>query len=496
MNRAHAAIAAAAVALAGCDWVQYAFMNSIPLEGRLPPGAALDVYIGVDGISWDTLQEATARGGFSGPSWRAAKLITLFPGTSDASWTRTLRTAKTGGYEFEYYDPHSDSIVNGGLAGVGRHITPTVHESLSFEAPYLEAFDYRSNGYLHAFYAYEDTWTSLGESLDNLFLILDGRAETTTVFTAYLLESDVLGHLATPSDCLRMLTMLASRMEEFRRAHPDRRVRYTLISDHGMDFTGIPGERLLDLRQELPKVGVTPVESLGGRDPAQGVFAIPIVHTRVTYLALHTHPALVAEVALRSSGLESVDFAVARLSPPAGPAGAKAGAWFGIWTGGRLSATFGYDALTSSYVLPAGGDFARWDVPIAFASGEPFRLVPDEELFRLTRHGRYPDLFYRARTSLSDLSVQTPADVLLSFRTGWGSVGFRLPADLDSFSGASHGSADSLGSAGILLTEVRELPEVVRADGFLDLFPAVAEHLRRRGVEQVPADPDAARPLR
>jgi hypothetical protein len=482
--------AAALFALCACDWVGEAFLNSIPVQGTAT--GDFYVYLAVDGLSLRTVQDAAARGAFSGPQWKVAKFVTMFPGTSDASWTRILHTPKIPGYEFEYYDPRSDSLVNSGLAGVGRHLMPTVSESLSFEAPYLAAFDYRANGYTHSFEAYRDTWVSLGDSLDNLFFTLEGRAETDSVFTAYLLESDVLGHIATPEDCAKMLSMLADRIEQFRTSHPRRAFHFTLLSDHGMDFAGIQGDHLLDFKDELPKVGITAVRSLAGRDPRKEVYAIPVVHTRVTYLALHTHPDLIAEVGSRIARLESVDFTASRIAAPAGAPAARE--WYGLWSEGRLAASFGYVPETSSYVIPASAGLARFGMPLGFAAGEAFKTVPDEELFERSKDGKYPDLFYRVRTALTDVGVDFPSDVLVSFRTHWGSVGFRLPGGLDAFAGGSHGAADDAGTLGVLISDERDLPDAVRADGFLALFPHAAQHLRDRGLKLLEGDPDAARP--
>jgi hypothetical protein len=350
----------------------------------------------------------------------------------------------------------------------------------------MAAFDYRSNGYTHGFEAYRDTWVSLNDSLDNLFFILEGRARTGGTFTAYLMESDVLGHVGTPEDCTHLLLMLAGRIEEFRAAHPERRFHFTLFSDHGMDFTGIPADRLLDFKDELPKVDVVPVTTLADRDPAAGVFAIPIVHTRVTYLALHTHEERIADVAERVSNLESVEFATGRLASPRDAPPARE--WYGIWAQGRLALAFGYIPETSSYVVR--GDGAQFGIPIT--SG----IVRDEDLFDLTKDGRYPDLLYRIRTGLGTVGVEYPAQVLVSFRTGWGSVGFRLPGGLADFSGGSHGAADDLSTLGVLVSDERELPDAVRADSLLTLFPRLARHLRDRGLTLVEGDPDAARPLR
>jgi len=465
----------AAVLLAGCDWTEAAFLNSLPTAGN--KSGDFYVYLGVDGLSPRTVREAMAQGAFQRPDWKVAKFITMFPGTSDASWTRILHTAKTEGYEFEYYDPTTDSVINSGLLGVGRHLMPTVSESLSFDAAYLAAFDYRSNGYAHGLEAYRDPWVSIGDSLDDLFFTLEGRIGTEDAFTGYMLESDVLGHTATPADCAQLLGMLASRIEQFRASHESRNFHFTLLSDHGMDFTGIPPERLLDLNDELPKVGVVPVRSLGGRDPKQEVYAVPIVHTRVTYLAMHTHPDLIAEVGLRTSRLESVDFVAGRLGPTR----------YGLWSGGKLAVSFEYLPESSSYL--ADGDLARFGIDPRLVQG-----VSDQDLFNLTKDAKYPDLFYRVRTSLSDTSVEYPADLLVSFRTGWGSVGFRLPGGVGEFSGGSHGSADDL-AYGVLISDERDLPDAVRADSFLSLFPRAAEHLRGRGLDLLEGDPDAARSL-
>jgi hypothetical protein len=472
--------------LAGCDWVQNAFINSIPLEGNGAQDVA--VYIGVDGLALDTLREAMARGAFAGPEWKLAKFVGMFPGTSDASWTRMLRTERIPSYEFEYYDPKTDKVVNSGLAGVAMHVLPALSESISFEAPYLRAFDYRSNGYTHGLEAYRDPWVSLGETYDNLFFNLEGRAATGNAFTAYMIESDVLGHIATPEDCIRMTLMLAERIEQFRKAHPERIFHFTLFSDHGMDFSGIPAARLLDFNEELPKVGVVPVRSLRDHGPAGGVYAIPIVHTRVSYLALHSHEEQAAEVALRVSGMECVDFAAGPLDTPRdAPPSSQ---WYGVWALGRLAVSFGYIAATSTWLLPEGGEYARFGIHAG--PGQ----VRDEDLFDATRHGKYPDLLYRLRTALSTLGVENPAQVLVSFRTGWGSVGFHLPGGLDAFAGGSHGAADDVSSLGVLLSDERDLPDAVRADSLLTLFPRLAERIRARGLTVLPGDPDAARPLR
>lgn len=474
MNRA--LVVALSAMLGACDWVGFAFLNSIPLQGARTDD--MYVYIAYDGLAPVSVRDAEALGAFAGSQWKTANFFTPFPGTSDAAWTRIMRTGRMHGYEYQHYDPNADALVDDGLAGLAKHILPAFSQSLSFEPAYLGAFDYRSHGYLHNFEVYSDTWVSLGESLDELFFQLEGRAQTDRAFIAYLMEGDVLGHTGIPENSTKTLLRLAARIEKFRAAHPERTFHFTLLSDHGMDFTGMPVSHYLDYNRELPKVGITPVGSLGGRDPSQGLYAVPILHVRLMYFALHTLKEQVAEAGRRVTELESVDFAVGRLGPSK----------HAIWSGGQLAGTFDYSAGT--YLLD--GDFSRFGVPASVTAAS------DEALFALTKAGRYPDLFYRTRTALSHLGVEFPADVMVSCKTGWQSAGaIPLPASKgDAFiPGGTHGGANVDG-IGVLVSDERDLPDAVRADAFLDLFPHLAAHLREHGVALHDPDPDAFRPHR
>jgi hypothetical protein len=469
-------ILALALALAGCDLVDDAFLNSIPVTGTRTDD--MHVFIAYDGLAPSTVDEATARGAFAGPQWRRSRFVTAFPGTSDLSWTRILRTRKMSGYEYEYYDPTSDKLVNAGLLGLLKHILPAFSETLSYEAGYLRAFDYRSNGYSHNLGVYSNTWVSLGESLDELFFALDSRAQTDNVFLAYLMEGDVLGHTGKREDCTSTLLRLAARIEAFRAAHPRRTFRFTLLSDHGMDFHDMPVGHFLEYEDELRKVGIESVSSLGGRDPSQGVYAVPILHVRLMYFALHTHPELIAEVGQRASQLESVDFVAGRLGPSR----------YGLWSDGRLAGTF--EHADGTYQLE--GDFSRFGIPEGLASAS------DEELFALTNASPYPDLLYRLRTALSQVGLSYPADLIASTRSGWQSAGaIPLPSGSPDtlVTGGTHGGANADG-VGALVSEEPDLPDAIRADAFLDLFPLLATHLTESGIELLPTDADASRPHR
>jgi hypothetical protein len=273
---------ASSAALTGCDWIHYSFMNSIPFKGKTEGHPDVYVYLGVDGLSYHTVQTAMKQGAFAGSDWNLSKFITIFPGTSDASWTRIMHTPKLGGYEIEYYDPVRDEVVDRGFKGLVKHLMPSFAEFLDFEFDYLRAFDFRSNGYTSMLNAYADTFASKGDTIDNLFFLLGGRIETSSVFSAYLLEFDVLGHMRTSADVARTLMSLSKRIKKFRDQHPDRRIHFTLFSDHGMDFIHVQNDRFIDFAAELPTVGIDVVDHLKNQPSKAKPFAIPIMHTRVT----------------------------------------------------------------------------------------------------------------------------------------------------------------------------------------------------------------------
>jgi hypothetical protein len=121
--------------------------------------------------------------------------------------------------------------------------------------------------------------------------------------------------------------------------------------------------------------------------------------------------------------------------------------------------------------------------------------MSDSELFDITKNTLYPDLFFRVRTSLAPIGLKYPADVLISFRPGYVSMGFKLPGSDDIATASFHGSLQNLGSTGALITEERELPDVVRSDQFLELFPKMLDQMKTHPVDYVPGDPNAQLPL-
>ncbi|MBF5042332.1 hypothetical protein FGE12_07965 [Aggregicoccus sp. 17bor-14] len=467
-------------------------MNSVPVEGDPSQNPVVHVYLGLDGLSHQEVEQARALGAFAGPGWSLARLIPMFPATSDASWTRMLHAPRFSGYEFGYYDPTKDKVYNKAVGGLLVHLVPPL-EGLPFDLPgyvqapaYYRAFDYHASAYLDALWSYDKPLMSYYNALDNLFAALAGHAETQSTFAGYVLEADVIGHLLSDREVAQSLLVLSDRIEDFKRRHPERTFVFTLYGDHGMDGVKKPPEAVVDLRDQLRAAGVATVGSLEEADKVGGPAAIAILHTRTTYVALHARPQWVEEVASRASTCPAADLVFARTQPhPAAPPGLV---WTGAWREGRQVARYGYDAATDRYWLPADVDWAALDLPVAFAPGEDHASLTDEALFALAAERTYPDFFFRARTAFEPVSVKWPADVVVSFRHPYMSVGYRVPVGGGNDIGTegSHGAMDRLGSTGAVLTEERTLPSTVRSDNLLELFPLLAEHAEANGVELQP----------
>lgn len=482
----------ALLVLGSCDWIQYGFMNSIPFKGDPQKNPEVKVYLAIDGLSYFSVVEAQKRGYFAGKNWKLAKLISMFPSTSDASWTRILHTSPMAGYEYTYFDPQQDKVMNKGYLGLIKHILPTFIDGMNMEAPYLKAFDYRANGYLHSVGVYHDTFANLAESLDNLFFTLEGRAETKDTFSAYLYEIDAMGHLFQKEDVLEALRILHEKIEKFRRLHPERKFQFTILSDHGMDFVKVEPSNLVNFSEEMKKVGVEPVESLKDRGGTQSVFAVPIDHVRVTYLTFHTLPSLVEQVAARLSQMPQVDISIGKLTETAKHLKhfTPAAEWYGVWENGKAILRFGFNAATNEYVLDPEENFSRFGIELK-AGGEKL-VLSDEELFRKTKDSAYPDLFYKVRSALNPVALKYPGDVLISLKPGYVSEGFKLPWGGDDFSLAGfHGSFLDIGAVGTLLTEERDIPDAVRSDNFLELFPKMRRNMEEKGMPLFNGDRNA-----
>ncbi|WP_395823934.1 alkaline phosphatase family protein [Archangium minus] len=487
------ALALALLMLAGpaCDWEHAALMNSIPIKGKPSVNPTVHVFLGFDGLSHSAVTKARERGAFSG--WNLSRFIPMFPATSDASWTRILHTGRFAGYEYGHYDPRHDALYNTAVEGLLVHAIPPL-DSLAHLLPekvrapvYYEAFDHHASDYLSSVWSYERPVFGWYRSLDHLFVALAGRSEKQHTFSAYVLEGDVIGHMLSEEDFVDVLVALSERIQEFKRRHPERTFVFTLFGDHGMDSVRKPPPYVMDLRNQLRTVGITPVDTFGQADAVGGPAAVAVLHTRVTYVALHARPQWAMEVARRASTAPAADLVIARgVSPGSGyPEDLE---WVDAWREGALAARFGYQRSTDTYWLPANMNWAALDLPVTFEPGAESGVFSDETLFAATAERTYPDFFFRARTSLEPISVEFPADALVSLRDPYMSEGFRVPlvGGSDLASAASHGAMHGKGSVSALLTEERSLPATVRSDTLLELFPSLSEHMRERGLTLLP----------
>lgn len=466
-------------------------MNSIPAEGDASLNPRVRVYLGLDGLSFDAVERARERGAFAG--WNLSRFIPMFPATSDASWTRIFHTSRFAGYEFGHYDPVKDKVYNKALGGMMVHLVPPLEE-VSFMVPdyaqtpaYYEAFDYHASSYLDALWSYDRPVYGYYRGLDNVFEALASRSQVQETFTAYVLETDVVGHIRSEEDVADVLVSLSERIEKFKRDHPERTFVFTLFGDHGIDGIAKPEDKVVDFRDQLSAAGVATVDSLEDADKVDGPAAIAILHTRVTYVAIHARPRWISEVARRASTCAAADLVFAR-GEPLGPDFPEGLEWVSVWRDGNRLASFGYEAATDSYFLPSDADWAALDLPVTFAEGARYGVFNDEALFSLSVPRTYPDFFFRARTAFEPISVEFPSDVVVSYRAPYMSVGYQAP--ISSLNGVgtagSHGAMDRLGSTAALLSEERELPPVVRSDNLLGFFPALVEHIQEREVEMIP----------
>lgn len=487
MRRLLPVLALMVLAAPACDWEHFALMNSIPAQGDPKQNPVVNVYLGLDGLSFNAVARAREQGAFAGMN--LARFIPMFPATSDASWTRMLRAERFQGLEYGYFDPEQDKVFNQAVGGLLVHLVPPL-EALPFTLPtyatapaYYKAFDFHASEYLDALWSYDRPVFGYYRGLDHLFVTLAGRSHTQSNFTAYVLEIDVVGHIRSEDDVVDTLVALSARIERFKREHPERTFIFTLYGDHGIDGIKKPPENVVDFRDQLAAAGVTSVDSFEEADKVDGPAAVPILHTRVTYIAIHARPRWVSEVARLASTCPAADLVFARGQAP-GPDYPGELRWVSAWREGNLVARFGYEAATDSYFLPADVDWAALDLPVTFAPGATYGVFSDEALFALSAERTYPDFFFRARTAFEPIGQRFPPEVLVSFRHPFMSVGYAAPIGSANEVGTegSHGAMDRLGSVGALLSEERTLPATVRSDNLLELFPNLGDHLQYREV--------------
>lgn len=476
--------------LVACDWEHFGLVNSVPLPPPQNAGRAIEVYLGLDGVSRAAFDQAMSEGAFQG--FHTSTLIPMYPATSDASWSRLLHTRRFPGYEYTYYDPAKDQIVAPGLAGVLQHVVPPL-SGLTSEPAFYQAFDVHSSDYFDAIGSYTTTRLGLAKAVDQIFFVLGGRLDTQEVFFAYLLETDVLGHSDSKAAVVHALKALSDRMREFQDRHPDHPIAYTLFTDHGLDHVVKPEDHVISGRAEVAAAGVRAVESFAEGRAGAEPWAVPIEHTRTTYVAVHTEEAQADEVGRRISTNPKFDLVVSRSLPLDGDLLDRSWPRLSIWKGGARVAYFAFDAATDAYFIRADLDQTALDVSLPPPAG-PFSAFGDDALFAATAGHAYPDVFFRARTSLEPISIDHPAQVVASLRTDYVCVGYQSIFFGAAGTAGSHGTLARASSEGILATQVREVPPYTRSDNLLSMFPRLRAHVEERHGPLEPGDPNAALP--
>jgi hypothetical protein len=437
----------------GCDAAYGNFLGAIPVTAYDELGS-VDVVLAVDGLSRQAFDRARAAGAFG--SFSDGDLITAFPGTSDYAWTRTLGTGSLPGYEMQYYDPARNRLQKTGLAGVIEH---PIREGLAGSLPCYQRFDFLGDGYLWMARGYQDPEAALPATLDELFAVLLRRSRQQPRFLGYLLNVDVIGHKGGLDRAVAALVEIDRRIQRFRQAHGDR-FRFTLLGDHGNAHMQA---RLIDPREVMRRAGVAPVERLPTAEPAS-LQAVPVVHVRVTYVALHTRPEQSGVVAAALSTQPEVDLAAADLG--SAEVDGQPARRFGLYRAGEA---FTFARLADGrFVVDQPG---RWAV-LGLALPDPGGLPLDAtQAFAAGIDGPYPDLLYRVATGFTHPAVQYPAQVLVSLPDDVASFGFHVPGSGDGVAiDGFHGGLSRGGSVSVLASQGFQVPAALRSDDLRGLL--------------------------
>lgn len=450
---------AALLLVCGCDGIYAGFLNSVPVSDDESIGTT-HVILAIDGLSKAAFDAARTQGAFS--EWYAADLVTPFPSTSDYSWTRTLRTDPIPGYELEYYDAATNSIVNDGLTGIVEHPFET---GILDARPCYARFDYLGNGDLWMFRNYDDPEEALPAILDEMFDVINVRARRQALLLAYLPNVDVIAHLRPFERVVAALMEIDRRIRVFQERHPDRFV-FSIIADHGNTHREA---QLVDLEEALDEVGVDSVTSL--RPEGSNVLeAVPIIHTRVSYVALHARREQTPEIARRISTHRWVDNAVAPLGDEVFDD--EPARRYGFWrTGTRRE----FVVLESGDVVVENA--AEWlAIGVDLGSSTGMVRIADRDAFDRTFDAPWPDLFHQVDQAFTNPAVDTPADILVSFPDDLASFGFHLPGGGDrSATQGFHGSLRRAPTMAAVATQVGPLPPRLRSNDLADLLPLAPE---------------------
>ena len=180
-----------------------------------------------------------------------------------------------------------------GITGVAAHpIEKGLVETLSV----YQRFDFLGDGETWMLDSYLDPTAALRPTLDQMFDTIAARGRTKDHFLAYLLNVDVVSHLGGLDPAVATLVEIDRRIRAFKADHR-RPYHFTIFSDHGNAHLR---SRLVDPKKILTDVGVRAVDALttpvftlttpigdtaGGDSPP--LEAVPVVHVRVNYVAVH-----------------------------------------------------------------------------------------------------------------------------------------------------------------------------------------------------------------
>ena len=466
---------ALALAVTSCDSSYGLFLNNVPIKDeRSDPATPTHVFLGVDGISRQAFDQARAHGAFR--TWNAADWVGFFPAVSDYSWMRMFRAGQMPGYELQYFDPNTNELHNKGLVGVAEH---PLSQGLLNPLACWKKFDFLGNGEAWTFKGYLDPEAALPGTTDDLFRVLERLGRTQDVALAYLMNVDVVSHTGGLTKAVAMLMEIDSRINEFQASHPGR-FTFSMFGDHGNAH--IQAE-LVDPRILLEESGIPSVETLFDKPRLE---AVAIVHVRVNFVSLHTHPSQAEEVAKRTSMHRWVDLSAVDLGPTTMTA--QEVHRYGVFQKGHLLA-FGKRA-NGDYIVERPDE---WDqllrtqlAAMCNTSEDPNCAtnpitLGDRESFERTHNSAYPDPFHRIETGFSDKTAQFPPQVIISMPDNVSSFGFHLPgggdhASIDGF----HGALTRGSSLSVLASQSTLLPSALRAEDLLDTFPALRAHLERQ----------------
>jgi|GEM_PF-1751027 len=453
----------------GCDLDQFALLSTIPNNAQQTN--TTHIFVGCDGVP-DNLAKKVIEKRY--PSWQRATLITAVPGISTYAWPRMFRMDAGKGYELRYFDPIKREIIYPNITSLLSGAVPRFKRLESESSEYTKVFDKAIDGVLDQVREYGTTELAMGETLDAMMYYLENRLPYSNVVTIYIATTDVLGHSRGQESAMEALDAIISRLETFRKQHNERQIDVTLFSDHGMDNIPANGSELISAEDLLNMSNVENVKSLPKIPDENRYYALPVETYRVSVLGLHTLPQQADEIGKRISAQDPVELSITVDRTSNSVAEFKK---FRIWKNGKLAWEIAYDPRSDMYGIPVTGPFDSFNIiePSPSYEKDGRYWISDEYGFAITKDSPYPDLFFHMRTSISRVSVIEPYDVLLSFKRPYASKGF---GPLGIATAGFHGGLYKESVNGMLVTTSRSLPDAVRSDSILDLFPELEDYLR------------------